>query len=189
MQLRKKHQQANQGLTLTSMEFKNEVAVCSKLFVPFGKNRRLNWAKWSFVTGAVEAIVDFSWIERLLSGLLPQLLIEINHHGSFRKVFETCASISHYFRLFQLRTRVLYISRSLMNPPQKLPLANMHERHPGLTPAKAESYLEAARVCLDRHHASPTIFNVKNVETSQTGQTNTNGHPSIRGNWPSNSSA
>jgi hypothetical protein len=39
-----------------------------------------------------------------------------------------------------------------------LPLNDMAERHPGLTPAIAENYLEAARVCLDRHHISPKIF-------------------------------
>jgi hypothetical protein len=39
-----------------------------------------------------------------------------------------------------------------------LPLNDMAERHPGLTPAIAENYLEAARVCLDRHHKSPQQF-------------------------------
>lgn len=39
-----------------------------------------------------------------------------------------------------------------------LPIVNMHERHRGLTPAIAECYLEAARVCLDRHHIPPQEF-------------------------------
>ena len=39
--------------------------------------------------------------------------------------------------------------------PPTLPLKNMAERHLGLTPALAESYVEAARVCLDRHHTPP----------------------------------
>jgi hypothetical protein len=34
----------------------------------------------------------------------------------------------------------------------------MAERHQALTPAVASSYLEAARVCLDRHHSSPKEF-------------------------------
>lgn len=36
-----------------------------------------------------------------------------------------------------------------------LPIKNLSDRHPGITPALAECYLEAARVCLDRHHQSP----------------------------------
>lgn len=39
-----------------------------------------------------------------------------------------------------------------------LPLDNMAERHNGLTPALAETYLEAVRVCLDRHHEPPQEF-------------------------------
>jgi hypothetical protein len=39
-----------------------------------------------------------------------------------------------------------------------LPLNDMAERHPGLTSAIAENYLEAARVCFDRHHTSPETF-------------------------------
>jgi hypothetical protein len=39
-----------------------------------------------------------------------------------------------------------------------LPLANMHERHPGLTAAMAEMLFEAASVCLSRHHSSPTVM-------------------------------
>ena len=33
-----------------------------------------------------------------------------------------------------------------------LPLRDMSDRHQGLTRALTESYLEAARVSLDRHH-------------------------------------
>jgi hypothetical protein len=43
-----------------------------------------------------------------------------------------------------------------------LPLVNMADRHPGLTSALAESYLEAARVCLDRHHIPPQEFSIEN---------------------------
>jgi hypothetical protein len=39
-----------------------------------------------------------------------------------------------------------------------LPLRDMSDRHRGLTRALAESYLEAARVSLDRHHEPPQEF-------------------------------
>lgn len=39
-----------------------------------------------------------------------------------------------------------------------LDLDDLHARHPGVTPASAASYCEAARVCLDRHHDSPIVF-------------------------------
>jgi hypothetical protein len=43
----------------------------------------------------------------------------------------------------------------------KLPIADLAERHVGLTPALAESYGEAARVCLDRHHRPPVPFSIQ----------------------------
>ena len=42
----------------------------------------------------------------------------------------------------------------------KLPIHDMEQRHFGLTKDIAGSYTEAARVCLDRHHGSPTDFNL-----------------------------
>lgn len=42
-----------------------------------------------------------------------------------------------------------------------LVLHNMHERHPGLTPAMAQVFYEAASVCLERHHAAPANFAVE----------------------------
>lgn len=39
-----------------------------------------------------------------------------------------------------------------------LPLAELWTRHVGLTEAVASAYIEAARVCLDRHHESPKEF-------------------------------
>lgn len=42
-----------------------------------------------------------------------------------------------------------------------LPISDLASRHGGLTPALANAYLEAARVCLDRHHSSPTAFMVR----------------------------
>lgn len=41
-----------------------------------------------------------------------------------------------------------------------LPIHSMSDRHPGLTPELAESYTQAARVCLDRHHVSPVDFDI-----------------------------
>ena len=40
----------------------------------------------------------------------------------------------------------------------ELPIHAMDQRHPGLTRATAEHQTEGARVCLDRHHKSPTTF-------------------------------
>lgn len=45
-----------------------------------------------------------------------------------------------------------------------LPIHDMAERHRGLTVAVAESYTEAARVCLDRHHESPVGFKITNSD-------------------------
>ena len=39
-----------------------------------------------------------------------------------------------------------------------LPIRDMEQRHVGLTKSIADSYTEAAGVCLDRHHESPTGF-------------------------------
>lgn len=45
-----------------------------------------------------------------------------------------------------------------------LPLTDMDKRHHGLTPNVAECYLEAARVCLDRHHLPPQEFTLQDDE-------------------------
>jgi hypothetical protein len=46
-----------------------------------------------------------------------------------------------------------------MRPDSRdLPLADLSARHLGLTEAVANAYIEAARVCLDRHHESPSDF-------------------------------
>ena len=42
-----------------------------------------------------------------------------------------------------------------------LPIHNMEQRHSGLTKAVADSYSEAAGVCLDRHHKSPSTFDLE----------------------------
>ncbi|MEO0804062.1 MAG: hypothetical protein AAFY57_17575 [Cyanobacteria bacterium J06642_2] len=48
------------------------------------------------------------------------------------------------------------------NNPPLLPLKNIADRHQALTPPIAGSYLEAARVCLDRHYSSPKEFTLEN---------------------------
>lgn len=50
-----------------------------------------------------------------------------------------------------------------MSDAGNLTLDRMHERHPGLTEALAQSYVEAACVCLARHHQPPVIFSVNNA--------------------------
>jgi hypothetical protein len=49
-----------------------------------------------------------------------------------------------------------------------LPIHEMAERHHGLTTAIAESYKEAACVCLDRHHQSPVDFEIANSNIVET---------------------
>jgi hypothetical protein len=49
-----------------------------------------------------------------------------------------------------------------------LPLDELAQRHPGLTPAIAAGYLEAATVCLSRHHATPTEFELQDGDESLT---------------------
>jgi hypothetical protein len=49
------------------------------------------------------------------------------------------------------------ISMSRENLPE-IPLAALADRHIGLTEPIASCYIEAASVCLDRHHDSPTEF-------------------------------
>ena len=47
-----------------------------------------------------------------------------------------------------------------MPPRPTLPIRDMARRHTGLTRPIADSYAEAAGVCLDRHHQSPTDFDL-----------------------------
>ena len=42
----------------------------------------------------------------------------------------------------------------------ELPIHDMHQRHPGLTQAIAQQQTEGARVCLDRHHFPPAMFQI-----------------------------
>ena len=48
-----------------------------------------------------------------------------------------------------------------MTPEPTLPIHDMDKRHMGLTKAIADAYTEAVSVCLDRHHQSPTRFDLE----------------------------
>ena len=49
-----------------------------------------------------------------------------------------------------------------------LPIHDMEQRHTGLTKAIADSYTEAASVCVDRHHQPPTEFDIETRGSSAT---------------------
>ena len=49
----------------------------------------------------------------------------------------------------------------IQNP--ELPLNELDKRHPGVTAAIASTYLEAAAVCLQRHHSNPIDINIKHI--------------------------
>lgn len=51
--------------------------------------------------------------------------------------------------------------------PELPSLGDLHERHPGITPALCIAYAEAAAICLSNHHTSPTAFEVNKFATSQ----------------------
>lgn len=50
---------------------------------------------------------------------------------------------------------------------KNIPLDNLFLRHSGVTPALGETYTEAARVCLDRHHKPPVKFIIENESLKQ----------------------
>src|SRR5437667_4865221 len=49
---------------------------------------------------------------------------------------------------------------------RRLPLEDLARRHPGLTLAVASVLHEAARVCLDRYHASPIDLQISHDGTT-----------------------
>lgn len=62
--------------------------------------------------------------------------------------------------------------RLLMPEIQRLPISQLAVQHIGLTQAIAATYIEAATVCLSRHHQSPTIFELiddANLSTVEVG--------------------
>jgi hypothetical protein len=50
-----------------------------------------------------------------------------------------------------------------MSDVEDMALDGLHERHPGLTQALAQSYVEASYVCLARHHQPPVVFSVSHA--------------------------
>src|SRR4029453_10462573 len=48
--------------------------------------------------------------------------------------------------------------------PTTLKFEKLHERHTGLTPALAESYVEAASVCFARHHKTPVTLSLNHKD-------------------------
>jgi hypothetical protein len=57
------------------------------------------------------------------------------------------------------------------NDEPRLPLAGLAARHQGLTDAIAAFYVEAARVCLDRHHESPVNFEIDSAGQKTSART------------------
>ncbi|MDQ4420310.1 hypothetical protein OOT33_07665 [Sphingobium sp. DEHP117] len=47
-----------------------------------------------------------------------------------------------------------------------LPLAEMDQRHPGLTEGMAQMFFEAASVCFARHHSRPSVVDIETVDGS-----------------------
>jgi hypothetical protein len=66
----------------------------------------------------------------------------------------------------------------------RLPIDSMHERHVGLTRQVAESYCQAACVCLDRHHSPPVAFQLSDGRLESTAEVAwEKTTPQIRGAW------
>jgi hypothetical protein len=65
-------------------------------------------------------------------------------------------------------------SKAMTVLPEKgdLPLHTLHLRHPGLTEAIGESYVEAAGICLDRHFSPPIDMRVRDGDIEYTAKTN-----------------
>jgi hypothetical protein len=54
--------------------------------------------------------------------------------------------------------------------PEPLLFSSLHERHAGVSEAVAKNYSEAARVCLDRHHSSPSEFSITDNDKQGSAQ-------------------
>jgi hypothetical protein len=55
-----------------------------------------------------------------------------------------------------------------MTPMTELQLSDLHQRHPGLTPAMAQMFFEAASICLSRHHSRPNDLQIRFLEGVET---------------------
>lgn len=56
---------------------------------------------------------------------------------------------------------------SVTDPELRLEIAGLHLRHSGVPPGLSESYHEVARVCLQRHHVSPSRWIVEVWKASE----------------------
>src|ERR1039458_10418535 len=54
-----------------------------------------------------------------------------------------------------------------MTDLETLRLDGLHERHPGITQALGESYVEAAAVCWSRHHQPPINVTLNHADKSE----------------------
>jgi hypothetical protein len=65
------------------------------------------------------------------------------------------------YRDYIINSNQIIMDNSLEGKP-RLPLHDLADRHRGLTPAVSDAYIEAARVCLDRHHVPPIDIIISN---------------------------
>lgn len=69
-----------------------------------------------------------------------------------------------------------------MNPT--LPFSDLAIRHPGISDGIGLGFEEAARVCLDRHHSSPVIFDIRdNAKETQAELTWIPAGKELEGAW------
>lgn len=59
-----------------------------------------------------------------------------------------------------------------MSDLETLRLDGLHERHPGLTQALGESYVEAAAVCWSRHHQPPVTVSLNHDDKNESRTVN-----------------
>jgi hypothetical protein len=74
-------------------------------------------------------------------------------------------------RYYDIKKRRCLKEATRMPKTHKLLIDNLEERHPGLTKPIAGTLCEAARVCLDRHHRPPLLFDIERGERSSKGLT------------------
>jgi hypothetical protein len=66
----------------------------------------------------------------------------------------------------------------------KLQFLDLNKRHPGISPGVGQSYSEAARVCLDRHHTSPCDFQLQNNDSNESASAHwPPGDEALKASW------
>jgi hypothetical protein len=90
-------------------------------------------------------------------------VVTIGKNGRVRERPETAASelVQDFGPIGRALPSKRDAGRSVVNELPLLRLDGLHERHPGLTQAVADSYAEAASVCLSRHHQSPVTLSLQ----------------------------